>query len=586
MVLRRNASLKETGDPLENPPTSSIVRHDSHTKLWESPGRGMNPRFTSRGGEQSNRLVSYSTRSRLFVSPSRTRPSDTSVTIRQYTVLSFRARVPTVCAVYPAYGAAPKRKGGRNWRAPRKPADQRPPPRTILTCENPGVTRAGIEPGSRWWEASRLTAEPTWPRFGVVYSVVGERERNRFSCDISKSDITWYLQLTESAKSRGKRKYSLDVTHAYNLLLLRFHDHLRPTCNQELQSRSDKLGGKQLVCLSASKMTRKLKSEDKVDLKPVYTEVTFVIESEFIRHTLDDSAPIADLQGNKKRIPYCQMWGNTRTTANEQTSEVRLYKGLCSLAYSGERAKEQDESKRSRQQQPLDRSGWEGRKKEGARGGRNGVGAPAISPASTRRPEMPPATNNGVTQQPGLARPAAAADTRTFLMICIVAWMSRGEEWEGRGEKGKRGQPQCCNGVAHAQHVPRFLRSTSITEYSLISIEESEIQIHVISLVQHLYIGTRIKLDPGSELESFDLGSGEMLVQLLKYIPIYATTRDYLRLPATTCDYMRVLATTCDYLRQPATTCDYLQPLETTCEYLRLPATTCDYMRVLATTCD
>ncbi|KAJ8886050.1 hypothetical protein PR048_012256 [Dryococelus australis] len=60
---------------------------------------------------------------------------------------------------------------------------------------------------------------------------------------------------------------------------------------------------------------------DKVDFKRVYTKVTFANGSEFIRHALDDSAPIADLQGNKKRIPYCQMCGNTGATANEQTSE-------------------------------------------------------------------------------------------------------------------------------------------------------------------------------------------------------------------------------------------------------------------------
>ncbi|KAJ8877529.1 hypothetical protein PR048_021984 [Dryococelus australis] len=46
-----------------------------------------------------------------------------------------------------------------------------------------------------------------------------------------------------------------------------------------------------------------------------------------------------------------------------------------------------------------------------------------------------------------------------------------------------------------------------------IVIDESKIQIHKISLVQHFYIGTRIKLDPGSELGSFYLGSGKMLVQ-------------------------------------------------------------------------
>ncbi|KAJ8888768.1 hypothetical protein PR048_008260 [Dryococelus australis] len=45
-------------------------------------------------------------------------------------------------------------------------------------------------------------------------------------------------------------------------------------------------------------------------------------------------------------------------------------------------------------------------------------------------------------------------------------------------------------------------------------IDESEIQNHEISLVQRFYIGTKIKLDPDSELGSFDLGSGKMLVQL------------------------------------------------------------------------
>ncbi|KAJ8871466.1 hypothetical protein PR048_027783 [Dryococelus australis] len=44
-------------------------------------------------------------------------------------------------------------------------------------------------------------------------------------------------------------------------------------------------------------------------------------------------------------------------------------------------------------------------------------------------------------------------------------------------------------------------------------IDESEIQNHEISLAQHFYIGTKIKLDPGSELGSFDLRSGKMLVQ-------------------------------------------------------------------------
>ncbi|KAJ8893540.1 hypothetical protein PR048_006138 [Dryococelus australis] len=49
------------------------------------------------------------------------------------------------------------RKGG-NSRSPRKPTDQRQSSGTIPTCR-PG---RGIEPGSPWWEASRLTAQPPW----------------------------------------------------------------------------------------------------------------------------------------------------------------------------------------------------------------------------------------------------------------------------------------------------------------------------------------------------------------------------------------------------------------------------------------
>ncbi|KAJ8871811.1 hypothetical protein PR048_028151 [Dryococelus australis] len=50
---------------------------------------------------------------------------------------------------------------------------------------------------------------------------------------------------------------------------------------------------------------------DKIDFKRLYTEVTFAIGSKFIRHALDESTPIADLQRNTKRIPRCQMWRNT-----------------------------------------------------------------------------------------------------------------------------------------------------------------------------------------------------------------------------------------------------------------------------------
>ncbi|KAJ8891817.1 hypothetical protein PR048_004371 [Dryococelus australis] len=56
-------------------------------------------------------------------------------------------------------------------------------------------------------------------------------------------------------------------------------------------------------------------------------------------------------------------------------------------------------------------------------------------------------------------------------------------------------------------------RSAAIVDKCRNKIHDSEIQNHEISLVQHFYIGTKIKLDPSSELGSFDLGSGKMFVQ-------------------------------------------------------------------------
>ncbi|KAJ8869349.1 hypothetical protein PR048_030924 [Dryococelus australis] len=48
---------------------------------------------------------------------------------------------------------------------------------------------------------------------------------------------------------------------------------------------------------------RRTNSHGKIDFKRVYTEVNFAIGPKFIMHALDDSEPIADLQGSKKRQP-------------------------------------------------------------------------------------------------------------------------------------------------------------------------------------------------------------------------------------------------------------------------------------------
>ncbi|KAJ8882352.1 hypothetical protein PR048_014154 [Dryococelus australis] len=47
--------------------------------------------------------------------------------------------------------------------------------------------------------------------------------------------------------------------------------------------------------------------QDKIDVKHVYTEVAFAIGSQFIIHALDDSEPIADLQGNYYSLNVTQL---------------------------------------------------------------------------------------------------------------------------------------------------------------------------------------------------------------------------------------------------------------------------------------
>ncbi|KAJ8897327.1 hypothetical protein PR048_002673 [Dryococelus australis] len=58
------------------------------------------------------------------------------------------------------YSAELKWRGKRE--IPEKKSNHRPAASsgTIPTCENPGATHTGIEPGSPWWETSRLTAQP------------------------------------------------------------------------------------------------------------------------------------------------------------------------------------------------------------------------------------------------------------------------------------------------------------------------------------------------------------------------------------------------------------------------------------------
>ncbi|KAJ8877999.1 hypothetical protein PR048_022462 [Dryococelus australis] len=68
-------------------------------------------------------------------------------------------------------------------------------------------------------------------------------------------------------------------------------------------------------------------NEDKIDVQHVYTEVTFAIGSQLIRNAQDDSEPIADLQRNKHRVPYCQREYGVECTP--QQLSVKLLDFCC-----------------------------------------------------------------------------------------------------------------------------------------------------------------------------------------------------------------------------------------------------------------
>ncbi|KAJ8870978.1 hypothetical protein PR048_027280 [Dryococelus australis] len=170
------------------------------------------------------------------------------------------------------------------------------------------VTRPGIEPGSPWWEASRAN------RSATVASVIVMLAEEQLSFG------TLRMLLRSRSADYGDARGNHLVSPAGSVA----HEGVAGTGDRDYR-------------LGREEGERNQTRSSYSPLREAYGDYRFVPAidvSPQYGHALDDCAPIADLQGNKKLIPYCQMWGDTGATANEQPSEVRLYKGLWSLAYS------------------------------------------------------------------------------------------------------------------------------------------------------------------------------------------------------------------------------------------------------------
>ncbi|KAJ8882392.1 hypothetical protein PR048_014200 [Dryococelus australis] len=145
---------------------------------------------------------------------------------------------------------------------------------------------------------------PSPPPRAIVHTVDGFRAPHESSRRLpSSSESSRRLQAAKPHSSH--LKYIMLERDMTSALVTRSDDiksHLPPTLTF-IRSATNYLRGPNTACL---KFQVRVEGSTK----------------ELIRKALDDSTPIADFQGNKKLIPYCQMWGNTAATDNEYTSEL------------------------------------------------------------------------------------------------------------------------------------------------------------------------------------------------------------------------------------------------------------------------
>ncbi|KAJ8871794.1 hypothetical protein PR048_028134 [Dryococelus australis] len=169
MERRWNESAGKTGDPRENPLTSGIIRHDSHMRKSGSGPAGDLTGFTLVGGEQAIRSVT--------AAPALLK-NKTNFTCNFYffhavCYLRFIPKINRMTEILAApnivvlkadegeCGAAPECEGRGKREIPEKTRRPAASSGTIPTCENPGATPLGIEPGSPRWEAMLIAVQFT-----------------------------------------------------------------------------------------------------------------------------------------------------------------------------------------------------------------------------------------------------------------------------------------------------------------------------------------------------------------------------------------------------------------------------------------
>ncbi|KAJ8866025.1 hypothetical protein PR048_033549 [Dryococelus australis] len=267
---------------------------------------------------------------------------------------SFKSELPIVTSVTCFHVSvkscpkdpAPEYNGAGKQEIPKKTRRPAASSGAIPTRENPRVTRPGIEQGSARWEASSLTAQTPWPRDKIdvkhLYTIVDFAiglQFIRHALDDSEpiadvqgnnSEPSFAIGSFELLRvpiclpaNHGRdlqaRLYSFMHTYAdvNNASVVCCHSGRRRLGQRSPGSVKHRADQRPMFyehkCLKfylASKGIREfLRSQltlhnaggyttciqDKLDVQHVYIEISFAIGSQFIRHTLDNTEPIADL---------------------------------------------------------------------------------------------------------------------------------------------------------------------------------------------------------------------------------------------------------------------------------------------------
>ncbi|KAJ8895040.1 hypothetical protein PR048_000364 [Dryococelus australis] len=308
-----NVRAGETGDPRENPPTSGIVRHDSHMR---KSGLDYSPAHLGEAGSILGGVAHELFHVGIV-------PDDAA----GRWVFSGICRFPRPCIPYPLRVTiiASQDHDARLYSLMHKHVDVNcalavccHTGRRRLDQRSPGDDENGVD---QWLKLYKHTCfdfqlvptggmDPPRPRSRSEGAIRATLTRTP-----SASSLLRARQWDEAARPRSRSEGAIRATltrtpSASSLLRASKVPQLDDAMEMSTSLDNSTL---HMVCAIPQMLGMYTSRDDKIDSKCVYTEVTFAIGSEFIRHALDDSAPIADSQRNK-----------TGAAANEQTSVVRL----------------------------------------------------------------------------------------------------------------------------------------------------------------------------------------------------------------------------------------------------------------------